>query len=122
MKTLTHYVSEKQTKLFRKTGSFFSFSNLQFHESRQSGVDYVNVGAGLLCPRDKAEELVEGLIKITIDGIAEDVAENGVEGIIGRELANQEAYFTGDLDDTINSLIDYPITAEDVIDYYNKHL
>ena len=114
MKTLQSYIEAAQTKLFNDTGAFFAFSNKQFNECRKEGVKYASLGAGLICPSDKAQMLVDGLESIIKSGIAQDIAENGIDKIIARELANYEAFYTYEIDDTVDALEDYGITREQV--------
>lgn len=114
MKTLQNYIEAAQTKLFNDTGAFFAFSNKQFDEGKKEGVKYASLGAGLICPTDKAQMLVDGLESIIKSGIAQDIAENGIDKIIARELANYEAFYTYEIDDTVDALEDYGITREQV--------
>lgn len=114
MKTLQSYIEAAQTKLFNDTGAFFAFSNKQFDEGKKEGVKYASLGAGLICPADKAQILVDGLESIHKSGIAQDIAENGIDKIIARELANYEAFYTYEIDDTVDALEDYGITREQV--------
>ena len=53
MKYLQNYMSEKQSKLFKKTGAFFAFSQKQYDEQSQNDVVYVNMGHGMICPKKK---------------------------------------------------------------------
>jgi len=39
MKYLNDYTEDKQTELFKHTGSFFAFSKEQYKEERQPGVN-----------------------------------------------------------------------------------
>ena len=107
MKYLSNYIEEPQTAAFAKHGAFFAFSDKQLSESRKEGVEYVSMGMGLICPKINAKELDEDLRKILIEGIAQDVKENGIDNIIERELSNHEAWYTGNLDDTLEALSCY---------------
>lgn len=98
MKYLSHYIEEAQTKLFESTGSFFAFGQQQFDEQKKPNVEYVTLGAGLVCPKDTAKELAEGLRRISNEGMAADVAENGAAGIIEREYFNHECQISMDTD------------------------
>jgi len=114
MKYLTDYIAEDQTKTFKKHGAFFAFSNKQFNDQRIEGVLYVDSGGGLICPKDKAEELDRELLDIARHGIREDLAENGKRGVIHRELGNHEYSYTHDITDTAAALSDYGITEEEI--------
>lgn len=121
MKSLRNYIDEQETALFNETGAFFAFSSSQFNEAKTNGVKYTSVGAGLICPSDNVDRLIEQLDLISERGIAQDVKENGIKGIIHRELANHEAQITGDISDTVSVLSDYPITSEDVQAEYGEY-
>lgn len=86
----------------------------QFDEKRKEGVEYVNLGAYLICPKENAIELWSGLKTIYEQAIAQDMEENGKKKIIHRELANHESQITHDIEDTCLALSDYPITREEI--------
>ena len=114
MKYLSNYIEEAQTKAFKEAGAFFAFSNKQFNEAKQDGVEYCSMGAGLICPKDNAEKLDNNLMRIVAEGIKADLAENGRKGVIHRELGNHEYCITHDITDTVEKLKDYGITPEEI--------
>lgn len=120
MKYLSDYISEKQTQVFNETGAFFAFSDKQFLEGKKEGVTYVSLGGGMLCPKENASVLVERLDGIYKEGIKQDIEENTIEGVIRRELANHEAYYTGDIDQTFEAIQDYGVTREQVLEIYKS--
>lgn len=120
MKYLSNYISEKQTAVFNETGAFFAFSDKQFLENKKDGIKYVHMGGGLICPEEKAGELVTGLDNVYKAGIKQDLEENGRGGVIKRELANHEAYYTGDIDSTVEVLTPYGITREEIQAIYKE--
>ncbi len=121
--SLYNYTQAAKTELFNSTGAFFAFGNKQFDEAKKEGVKYVSMGAGLVCPKENAQELSYGLDVIQAAGIKVDLAENGVKKIIHRELANYETQLTNDISDTVYALSDYGITKEQIAaeypEYYN---
>jgi hypothetical protein len=124
MKYLINYVEDKQTEAFTKYGAFFAFSNKQFDEQKKEGIKYVSIPGGLICPKENALALIRELNTIQDQGIKEDIEENGKEGIIKRELDNHEAYYTGDIEGTVDALTAYKnITLEDIQKVFKgKHL
>lgn len=120
MKYLQDYQNEKQTALFEETGAFFAFSQTQFNEQKKEGVIYVNCGMGMLCPKVNADKLFKGLDEIYTSSIKQDIEENGLTAIIIRELNNHEAYYTNDIDSTLDALADYPVTRDDVRAVYRN--
>ena len=121
MKYLSDYMEEKQTALFNRTGTFFAFSQKQFEEGRKEDIKYVNLGQGMLSPVENYIEVIEALKKIYKDAIKQDLKENGKDKIILRELENHEAFYVGNIEDTIHKLEDYPITKNQIKKIYQKN-
>ena len=121
MKYLSDYMGEKQTALFNKTGTIFAFSQKQFEEGRKDNVKYVNLGQGMLAPDENYIEVIETLKKIYKDSIQQDLKENGKDKVILRELLNHEAFYVGNIEDTIHKLEDYPITEDDISHIFQKN-
>jgi hypothetical protein len=69
-----------------------------------------------------AQTLTQTLKQVTRDGIAQDIAENGIETIMGRELRNHEAYYTGDIADTYETLKHYGITYDQLLEYFTNSI
>lgn len=122
MKTLTDYTKQGTTKAMNDFGAFFAFSTEQFNEQKKENVIYVNMGSGLICPKENAPKLHEALSKNFDNGVKQDIAENGIDNIIKRELINHEAYYTGDLEDTAETLKCYNITIEQIRKIYFEEL
>jgi hypothetical protein len=120
MKYLSNYVEAAQTKLFNETGTFFAFSNKQYDDQAKAGIEYASLGAGIICPKGNVKALVAGLETINAQGIAQDLAENGKDGVIERELHNHEAFYVGSIRDTVDALSDYGITREEIRQVYNR--
>jgi hypothetical protein len=120
MKYLRNYTEKAQTELFEKTGAFWAFGTAQFNRKAKEGIKYVNCGHGLICPKDKVDELIEGLESISKKGIELDLQENGKEKIIRRELANYETQISGDWQQVVKMLKDYGITEEEVFKGYQS--
>lgn len=120
MKTLSFYLNDKQTKLFDETGAFFAFSQEQFDKSKKEDVEYVSLNGGLVCPKDNVADLLNGMKSTYAEAIQEDIAENGIDKIIRRELINHEAGYTMDIEQTFDSLRAYGVTEEQVQKTFNS--
>lgn len=120
MKYLSDYTEEAQTKLFEKCGSFFAFSLKQLNEAKKDGVKYVNMGAGLICPKEQVQAMDEGLENIQKAGIEQDIKENGIENIIKRELGNHECYYTGNISDCVDELDQYGVTEKEILKVFKN--
>ncbi len=114
MKYLQDYINESQTKALNKAGAFFAFGQKQFDEQKKEGVKYCNGPAGMICPVDTIDILMAELEAGCKAGIEQDIAENGIENIVKRELNNHEAYYTRDITSTVDALSSYPVTREDI--------
>ena len=125
MKYLSQYMERKQTEALDKAGAFFAFSDKQFDEQKDPSrqrTDYTNAGMGMICPKDTIKTLLTELDTIYKNSIEQDIAENGLEAIIRRELDNHEASYTGSTEDTERALADYPVTADDIKKvFHNKN-
>ena len=114
MKYLSEYIDKGITKLLKENGAFFAFSTEQLKEQNVVGVKYVNLESGLICPKKNVKALVKGMDKNVKNGIAQDIKENGKNRIIKRELNNHEFGYTGEIEQTVDSLTDYDITEKEI--------
>lgn len=114
MKYLTNYIEDAQTAAFDKAGAFFAFSNDQFEKGKKDGVVYASLGSGLICPKGKGAALMDSLDNIYKEGVAQDIKENGIKAIIKRELFNHECFYTGEIDQCVDKLADYPTTEQEI--------
>jgi len=115
MKYLQDYIEAEQTELFNITGAFVAFSKKQYEEGAKEGIKYASLGGGFICPDDNVLILIEGLYDIHERGIKKDITENGIHGIIERELDNHEYCSTRDIEDTVRALEEYKDITEDMI-------
>ena len=115
IKYLSDYMQDAQTKCFEENGAFFAFSSSQLNEKKVEDVVYVNVGSGLICPKENGKKLLKELEDIVTAGIAQDIKENGYENIIKRELNNYECYYVGEIDDAVDALSSYEEITTDMI-------
>jgi len=114
MKYLSDYTREAITQAFDMCHAFYAFSDKQFEEQKQDGIEYVSMFGGIVCPKDNTETLREALNNAIDEGRSADMAENGKNRIIRREINNHECGYTGDITDAVNVLSGYGITREEV--------
>lgn len=123
MKYLSHYTEEAHTAAIEAAGAFFAFNTEQFKEKARRGVQYISLRAGLICPRENVDQLLDGIRNATDAGIQADITENGIKAIIHRELANHESHIGGCIDNAVAVLMAYPgITREMVEAEYRVFL
>lgn len=121
MKYLSNYTEEATSKALKDNRAFFAFSDKQFDEQKENEIKYVSLGMGLLCPKENAEKLITDMDNAIKNGVKQDLAENGKENIIKRELANHEAYYTMDITSTAEALEVYQITKAEIAEVFNKN-
>lgn len=119
------YIDKKQSELFTQLGCFFAFSTEQFKEGleKAGGIEktgkYVNVDAGLVCPKKNVKALLDGMGQIKE---AWETDRKKVDQIrlkfIGIDNWNrpvwkapeEKAYYG-----SVNELFDYEATEEEVL-------
>lgn len=122
--SLSTYTQKAFSNLLSETGAFYAFSNQQFAEQQQPGIQYTSLGAGLIVPSSNAKKLVDGMEMITEAGIAQDLKENSKNDIILRELNNFECFYTSDISDCCDALEGYNISRDEIYEVFlaNQHL
>ena len=123
MKYLQDYIKEGTTALLNECSAFFAFSESQLEEglAKQEDKDvshYCSMSGGLICLKSKAKDWVVKFDKLVEEGIKQDIEENGKWNIIRRELNNHEVFYIGDIESTVDSLIDYGFTVEEINTVY----
>lgn len=109
------------TEVFNKYGTFFAFSDAQFKEQREEGVEYVSLGSGMITPKATAGEMLKDMDKAIDNAIAKDKELNSKEAIILRELINYECFYVCSPRDAIENLAHYNYTEEEIVEVYKKH-
>lgn len=111
----------KVSELIKDCSMFFAFSTEQFHENKtplQEGEKYVSLGAGTYMPKGKVDTYLNG-IKAINKWYKAAVKDNKLrkENII-YELNNHEAFYTYDIESTLDALgSDY--TEQEVRQVFN---
>lgn len=102
---------------------FFAFSNEQFQESKtplKEGEKYVSIGNGGYMPKGQLENWENGWKAIAA---AEKAAKKDIKTMndyILYELCNHEAFYTGDVNETVEALGD-GYTKAQVLAVYKKN-
>ena len=120
MKYLSDYTEKEKDEAFDKAGAFFAFTDKQLEKKKREGVKYVNMGHGLICPKDNADQLFKDLEIAHLNGIKKDKEENGKEEIILRELYNHETFHCGGINDAIDALRMYGYSREEIFEVYRE--
>lgn len=122
MKYLNDYIDHKIKNLLIENGAFYAFNKKQFVIKKVEGVNYHHMGAGLYVPRSNAIKLSAQMDEVLLEGIRQDVEENGIKDIIWRELANYESQIVNNCEDTIKALEDYPVEVDEIIKEFNSYM
>ena len=112
MKSLNIYTEQAQTELLKELGAFYVFGDDQFNEKKQAGIKYTSIGFGLICPRDNAKDLIDGIDNISQRAIKLRIEEYGLSRIIQYELSNYECQISMDYSDAYNVLAAYGVTED----------
>lgn len=120
MKYLSDYTENGISEALEKFGGFFAFSDKQFNEAKKEGVKYTQIGHCLICPVENAIALSKAIIEVHDRAVQQDLQENGKDAIIERELYNYEAFYTGEIDDTVDAVKVYGFTHDDVLLVYRN--
>jgi len=120
MKFLQDYMQEEQTNLFNQVGAFFAFNDSQFESSKQGDLKYTFLGSGMFCPTEHVQTLINGLDAILERAIRQDLAENGKDKIIERELGNYECFYTYNLEPAKAALSAYGFSENDIKEVFKR--
>lgn len=98
---------QKLSDLFKNCRLFWAFSNEQFAKNKtplEEGEKHVSIGSGGYLPNTQAKRFSDGLDEIG-KWFNDAIRDNGLrrEYII-YELANHEAWYTWDIQDTLTAL------------------
>lgn len=112
MKNLTEIKIEKQSKidaLINEVQMFFAFSTEQFNESKAKtplaeGDKYLSLGAGCFMPKSKYPIYSEGIKSINKWYKQQTSPTNLRRENIIYELNNREAFYTNDIEETLEAL------------------
>lgn len=113
---------KKFAALITECGMFFAFSDQQFEENKtplREGEKYLRLFGGAFMPKGNMEKWKAGSKAIN-DWFKTTLKENKLRRAnIAYELANHEAYYTCDIDQTLEALGE-EYTREEVQAVYNE--
>jgi len=125
MKTIAEIKADRQAKtdkLLTDCGVFFAFSNEQFASNKtplKEGEKYARMGMGGYIPTGNIDMWSNGMDAIDKAYKAEIKATKGARRAnVAYELRNHEAYYTGDITDTLRAL-GSGYTRKEVLAVYN---
>src|SRR5690606_17950952 len=95
------------TELFKNNGAFFAYSNKQFNEQKKEGIQYINILAGLMAPKDKAKFILSEMERLYDESVIEHVKNETAEKIISYEYFNHETQLTGETNSIVDLFTEY---------------
>lgn len=113
----------KHSEAMRSYGVFWAFSNQQFEENKThlaEGDKYVSIGMGGYMPKSQVLGYQKALEEIATWFQTHVDALNLREAYILYELHNHEAFYVGEIEDTLAAL-GPNYTMQEVKDVYWKH-
>lgn len=122
MKYLSEYTEEPLNKVFEEEKVFFAFGKEQFDKGKSKYPEVEEWGhmyGGMHCPKGNGQKVQDKMNKVYRECRILDIKENGVEGIIRRELENFECFYTYDISDAVERLAPYGITEKQVKAHFN---
>lgn len=133
MKYLSNYTEKAQSQLFEELGVFFAFNEEQLKEGLdknrhilKDGEKFVHCGSmGMIMPRSSIEPFETRHASLIKEAQALDLAENGREGILERELGNYEIGYAYDGIDDPNfrdGISGYGFSEDEIKTAYRKHM
>jgi hypothetical protein len=108
--TIQEIKKEKQRKydqLLTDCKVFFAFSDEQFHKNKTplaEGDKYVSIGAGGYVPKSMVQALSDGMKAINKEYKAAIKNHKQRDANILYELRNHEAFYTNDIEETLEAL------------------
>ncbi len=114
-------INDAMTAVYDKYGVFFAFSDKQYNDKAVDGVEYVSGGAGMVVPKEHATAVNTELNAAIDTHQAWKLETMGMNKIILDELHNHEAFYTYEIDDTVDALDGYGFTAADVQKVFNDN-
>lgn len=111
---------EKKDFDFASHGVFFAFSQEQFDKSKIDWLDYVSAWMWMFLPKETAKETLEAYRQHNENEKKRRIEEVWLKNIILCELDNHECYYTGDIEDAMETLEHYGATREQVMQVFKN--
>lgn len=94
---LNNYADQEIDQILKDNGAFFAFGQQQFEEKRNPEIKYVQIGSGLIAPKDKADTILNEIAAAYEKAARKMVEKYGAEKIIEYQYFNHECQITYDI-------------------------
>ena len=114
IESFSQFTQAQTTRVLDKYKCFFAFGNKQFNEKKLEGIKYLSLGGGLIVPKENVDAFLDETDKNNEISKKEYLEKYGKLNIIKMELANHEAYYTRDIEDTYDEVKSLGISLKEV--------
>tara|TARA_A100001201_G_scaffold142046_1_gene139139 strand:+ start:1552 stop:1953 length:402 start_codon:yes stop_codon:yes gene_type:complete len=122
-KTLKQIKHDEQTKIIKNNGAFFAFNDQQFKEQKKQNTIYVNIGVGLICPKNNAKTLKKELDDLNKKAIKKQMETQSIKDIVFKNCFNYELQYSFNGFEQLKEILqDYPIKETELSLYYNQFI
>jgi|5B_taG_2_1085324.scaffolds.fasta_scaffold15927_2 hypothetical protein len=122
-KTLKQIKHDEQTKILKNNGAFFAFNDQQYKEQKKQNTIYVNMGVGLICPKNNAKTLKKELDELNKKAIKKQMETQSIKEIVFKNCSNYELQYSYNGEQEIKDILkDYPIKEIEIIRYYQEYI
>ncbi len=122
-KTLKQIKHDEQTKIIKNNGAFFAFNDQQFKEQKKQNIIYVNMGVGLICPKNNAKTLKKELDDLNKKAIKKQMETQSIKDIVFKNCFNYELQYSFNGFEQLKEILqDYPIKETQLSLYYNQFI
>ena len=122
-KTLKQIKHDEQTRIIKNNGAFFAFNDQQFKEQKKQNIIYVNMGVGLICPKNNAKTLKKELDDLNKKAIKKQMETQSIKDIVFKNCFNYELQYSFNGFEQLKEILqDYPIKETELSLYYNQFI
>ena len=122
-KTLKQIKQDEQTRIIKNNGAFFAFNDQQFKEHKKQNIIYVNMGVGLICPKNNANTLKKELDDLNKKAIKKQMEKQSIKDIVFKNCFNYELQYAFNGFEQLKEILeDYPIKEIELSLYYNQFI
>lgn len=122
-KTLKQIKHDEQTKIIKKNGGFFAFNDEQYKKQKKQNTIYVNMGVGLICPKNNAKKLKKELDDLNKKAIKKQMETQSIKDIVFKNCFNYELQYSYNGFEQLKEILqDHPIKETELSLYYNQFI
>ena len=122
-KTLKQIQHDEQHEIIKNNGAFFAFNDQQFKEKKDPKTIYVNMGVGLICPKNNAQTLKKELDDLNKKAIKKQMEKYSIKDIVFKNCFNYELQYSFNGFEELKEILEgYSIKETELSLYYNQFI